>query len=117
MYTPLNQYHVVMEVEPQVLAEPRRLCKHIYVRTSQRHAGSAQRVHPLRAQHHPLAVNHQGQFPAVTISFNLPPGVSLGDAVDDQRRGKRKSGCRRASTAVSRAPRRPSRIRSRTSRS
>ena len=61
----------------------------------------------------PLAVNHQGQFPPITLSFNLPPGVSLGDAVDaDRAAPSARSACRRRSTAASRAPRRRFRRRS-----
>jgi multidrug efflux pump subunit AcrB len=80
MYTQLNQYHVVMEVAPQFWQDPETL-KDIYVRSS---TGAAV---PLAAFTHfapstaALAVNHQGQFPAVTLSFNLAPGVALGDAV------------------------------------
>ncbi|MFZ0890135.1 MAG: multidrug efflux RND transporter permease subunit [Candidatus Binataceae bacterium] len=80
MYTQLNQYHVVMEVAPQFWQHPDTL-KDIYVRS-----GSVEV--PLSAFTHyesstmPLAVNHQGQFPAVTISFNLGPRVALGDAVN-----------------------------------
>jgi len=80
MYTLLNQYHVVMEVEPRFWQHPETL-REIYVSTS-----SGAQV-PLSAFTHfepiatSLAVNHQGQFPAVTISFNLAPGVALGDAV------------------------------------
>jgi multidrug efflux pump len=81
MYTPLNQYHVVMEVAPQYWQSPDTLNK-LFVQTS----GGANV--PLSAFIHlgpantPLVVNHQGQFPSVTISFNLPVGVSLGQAVD-----------------------------------
>ena len=81
MYTPLNQYHVVMEVEPGFWQSPEGL-KHIYVR---RPAGD---LVPLAAftryalNTGPLQVNHQGQFPAVTLSFNLPVGTALGTAVD-----------------------------------
>ena len=81
MYTPLNQYHVVMEAEPRFWQSPDGL-KAIYVRNK-----SGEMV-PLDAFTHyepstaPLAVNHQGQFPSVTISFNLSPGVALGTAVD-----------------------------------
>jgi multidrug efflux pump len=81
IYTPLNQYHVVMEVEPRFWQRPETL-RDIYVRTS---AGMPV---PLSAfsRYAPstttLAVNHQGQFPAVTLSFNLAPGVALGDAVN-----------------------------------
>jgi multidrug efflux pump len=81
MYTSLNQYHVVMEAAPQYGLNPEGL-RNIYVTSS-----GGQQV-PLSAlAHHapttaPLAVNHQGPFSAVTISFNLQPGASLGDAVD-----------------------------------
>jgi hydrophobe/amphiphile efflux-1 (HAE1) family protein/NodT family efflux transporter outer membrane factor (OMF) lipoprotein len=79
-YTLLNQYHVVMEVEPKFWQRPETL-KDIYVRSR---FGS---MVPLSAFAHfertstSLAVNHQGQFPSVTISFNLAHGVSLGEAV------------------------------------
>ncbi|MCU1301601.1 MAG: acriflavin resistance protein [Candidatus Sulfotelmatobacter sp.] len=79
MYRPLNQYHVVMEVAPQFQQTPEAL-QNIYLRASN---GSPI---PLAAFTHyvpsniPLAVNHQSQFPSVTISFNLAPGVSLGQA-------------------------------------
>ena len=80
MYTPLNQYHVVMEVAPQFWQDPQAL-NYVYIHSS---TGG---VVPLSAVAHfekriaPLAVNHDGQFPAVTISFNLAPGVALSDAV------------------------------------
>jgi multidrug efflux pump len=80
MFTQLNQYHVVMEVEPQFWESPEGL-KEIYIHTA---TGG---IVPLSAIAHyepstaPLAVNHQGQFPSVTLSFNLKPGVPLSDAV------------------------------------
>ncbi len=79
MYTGINQYHVVMEVEPQYWQSPVNL-KDVYIRAAQG------KVIPLSAITHyapstaPLSVNHQGQYPSVTISFNLAPGVSLSDA-------------------------------------
>ena len=79
MYRPLNQYHVVMEVAPQFQQTPQAL-ENIYLRST---TGTPV---PLAAFTHyepsntPLAVNHQGQVPSVTISFNLAPGVSLGEA-------------------------------------
>ncbi len=79
IYMPLNQYHVVMEVAPQYQQSPEAL-KNIYVITS------AGKQVPLAAFAHyaptftSLAVNHQGQFVATTISFNLPQGKSLSDA-------------------------------------
>ena len=81
MYTPLNQYHVVMEVAPQFWQNPSSLDQ-IYMRSN---TGQLVRLstftHFANAQT-ALAVNHQGQFPSVTISFNLAPGVALGEAVD-----------------------------------
>jgi hydrophobe/amphiphile efflux-1 (HAE1) family protein len=80
MYTELNQYHVVMEVLPQFQYGPGAL-NDIYVRSS-----SGQQV-PLSTlvdnvvTVSPLVVNHQGQFPSVTISFNLMPGTAIGQAV------------------------------------
>jgi multidrug efflux pump len=80
MYTPLNQYHVVMEVAPEYWQSPDTL-KTLYARTP-----SGQSV-PLASFLHfsptstALAVNHQGQFPSVTLSFNLRVGASLGEAV------------------------------------
>lgn len=79
-YTLLNQYHVVMEVEPYYWQRPESL-KDIYVPSS--NGGMV----PLSAFTHyeltttSLAVSHQGQFPSVTASFNLAPGVALGEAV------------------------------------
>jgi len=79
MYRPLNQYHVVMEVAPQFQQTTEAL-QNIYLRSS-----SGAPI-PLAAFTHyapsniPLAVNHQSQFPSVTLSFNLAPGVSLGQA-------------------------------------
>ncbi|HSU33103.1 MAG TPA: MdtB/MuxB family multidrug efflux RND transporter permease subunit [Bryobacteraceae bacterium] len=80
MFTQLNQYHVVLEVGPDFRRNPQALTN-IYVRS----AGGMQV--PLSSFTHfeesttPLTVNHQGQFPVNTISFNLPAGKSLGDAV------------------------------------
>jgi multidrug efflux pump len=80
MYTSLNQYHVVMEVAPEFWQSPEGL-KQIYLRPS---SGG---IVPLSAIAHyepttaPLTVAHQGQFPSVTLSFNLAPGVALSNAV------------------------------------
>jgi multidrug efflux pump len=79
MFTQLNQYHVVLEADPQFQRNPDSL-RNIYVKSS-----NGTQV-PLAAFTHfepkstTLAINHQEQFPAVTLSFNLAPGVSLGDA-------------------------------------
>jgi multidrug efflux pump subunit AcrB len=80
MFTQLNQYHVVMEVEPRYWQSPEGL-KDIYIHAP---AGG---VVPLSAITHyepttaPISINHQGQFPSVTLSFNAAPGVALSDAV------------------------------------
>jgi multidrug efflux pump len=80
LYTPLNQYHVVMEVAPQYWQDPSTL-QEIYVRSrsgSQVPLSAVARFEPTNTL---LLVNHQGQFPGVTLSFNLAPGASLGGAV------------------------------------
>jgi multidrug efflux pump len=80
MFTQLNQYRVVLEVDPAFRKSPRDL-RDIYIQT----AGGPS---PLTAFTEtketlvPITVNHQGQFPVVTVSFNLAQGASLGDAVD-----------------------------------
>ncbi len=80
MFTQLNQYHVVLEVAPEFRRNPNAL-DDIYI-----HSSNGSEV-PLSSFTHfeqsttPLTVNHQGQFPVVTISFNLPAGESLGNAV------------------------------------
>jgi multidrug efflux pump len=79
IFTQLNQYHVVMEVQPNFQQNPDAL-KDIYVRSSngqQIPIAAFTRFEPSASA---LAINHQGQFPVVTISFNLAPGASLGDA-------------------------------------
>jgi len=82
IYTQLNQYHVVMEVDA-AFRDSTDDIQQLFVRSS-----TGAQV-PLKAFTHfemkttSLAVNHQGQFPAVTISFNLAEGVALGDAVKD----------------------------------
>ncbi len=81
MYTPLNQYHVVMEVAPQFWQNPDSLDQ-IYVRSNTGQLVRLSSFTHFAQQMTALAVNHQGQFPSVTISFNLAPGVALGEAVD-----------------------------------
>src|SRR5208337_3077291 len=94
IFTQLNQYHVVLEVDPKYQRNPRDL-QNIYLHASNGNAagnasaaaGNASAMVPLAQFTHfeklasPLAVNHQGQFAAVTISFNLAPDASLGAAV------------------------------------
>jgi multidrug efflux pump len=87
IFTQQNQYHVVLEVAPKFQRNPSSL-DNIYVKSS-----NGTQV-PLSAFTHfeerptALAINHQGQFPAVTISFNLAPGKSIGDAVNAVNKAK-----------------------------
>jgi multidrug efflux pump len=80
MYTQLNQYHVVMEVAPRFWQRPETL-RDLYVRSTTGALVPLAAFARFAPSVAPLAVNHQGQFPAVTISFNLAPGIALGDAV------------------------------------
>jgi multidrug efflux pump len=82
IYEELNQYHVVMEVDPKYQQSPDAL-QAVYVRSNtnvQAHFETSNTA---------LAVNHQGQFPSVTLSFNLAPGVSLGQATEAIRQVER----------------------------
>ena len=82
MFTQVNQYHVVLEVAPEFRQSPDAL-RSLYVKSN-----NGEQV-PLSAFTHfepntaSLTLNHQGQFPSTTISFNLAPGASLGDAVQE----------------------------------
>ena len=80
MYEPLNQYHVVMEVAPEFQRSIDALEK-LYVRSSTGRDVPLSAFTHYAPSHTSLAVAHQGQFPAVTISFNLAPGLDLGTAV------------------------------------
>jgi len=79
MYKPLNQYHVVMEVAPEFQQSPDAL-ENIYVRSSNGTAVPLSSFAHFGPSNAALQVNHQGQYPSVTLSFNLAPGVSLGEA-------------------------------------
>ena len=81
MYTQLNQYHVVLEVAPQYWQSPETL-RTIYVHSSKGVQVPLAAFTRLAQSTNPLQVAHQGQFPSVTISFNLQEGVSLGEAVN-----------------------------------
>jgi HAE1 family hydrophobic/amphiphilic exporter-1 len=91
IYTSLNQYHVVLEVDPRFQYSPEAL-KDIYVNSS-----GGQQV-PLSTlvnsviKSSPIVINHQGMFPSVTISFNLKPGISLSEAVSAIRNYERQAG-------------------------
>ncbi|HTN44068.1 MAG TPA: efflux RND transporter permease subunit [Nitrospiria bacterium] len=80
IYTPTNQYWVIMELEPQYQRDPAAVSK-LYIRSANGPLVPLGAVARLTQGVGPLTVSHLGQLPAVTISFNLQPGVSLSDAV------------------------------------
>jgi HAE1 family hydrophobic/amphiphilic exporter-1 len=79
IYTPANQYSVIIEVEPQYQRGPEALSK-LYIRSSRGSLVPLDEVVKVSRGVGPLNVNHFGQLPAVTVSFNLKPGFSLGQA-------------------------------------
>ncbi len=87
IYTQLNQYHVVLEADPQFQQAPDSL-KNIYVHSSNGTQVPLSAFTSVTTSPSALALNHQGQFPVVTLSFNLAPGASLGDAVNAINRTK-----------------------------
>jgi HAE1 family hydrophobic/amphiphilic exporter-1 len=82
IYTPTNQYWVMMELLPQYQRDPAALSM-LYIRSSSGKLVPLGTVAKLTRTVGPLTVNHQGQLPAVTISFNLRPGIALGQAVSE----------------------------------
>ena len=80
IYTPINQYQVIIELEPQYQMDPAALSM-LYVRSSAGQLVPLNAVAQLGHSLGPLSLNHLGQLPSVTLSFNIKPGVSLGDAV------------------------------------
>src|SRR5205085_5112771 len=82
IYAPNNQYWVVMELEPRYQTDPSVLSA-LYVRSSSGNLVPLNAVATLKPTVGPLAINHQGQLPAVTISFDLTPGVSLSRAIEE----------------------------------
>jgi HAE1 family hydrophobic/amphiphilic exporter-1 len=88
IYAATNQYQVILEVAPELQADPATLAK-IHVRSSSGRLVPVDTVARISRTTQALTVNHQGQLPAVTLSFNLMPGVSLGDAVNRIRKMER----------------------------
>ncbi len=78
--TPINQYQVIVELLPQYQTDPSVLSM-LYIRSSSGQLVPLNAVANLRRGVGPLSINHLGQLPSVTVSFNLRPGVALGDAV------------------------------------
>jgi HAE1 family hydrophobic/amphiphilic exporter-1 len=82
IFAPNNQYQVILEVLPEFQLDPKALAL-LYVRSKTGDLVPLEAVAKLDTGVGPLAISHYGQLPAVTISFNLKPGVSIGDAVDE----------------------------------
>ncbi|HET9669731.1 MAG TPA: efflux RND transporter permease subunit [Casimicrobiaceae bacterium] len=82
IYAPTNQYWVVMELEPRYQRDASALSL-LYVRSNTGALVPLNAVATLKPTIGPLAINHQGQLPAVTISFDLKPGVALSQAIDE----------------------------------
>ena len=80
LYESLNQYHVVMQVEPEFSQNPDSL-RHIFIRGRNNAQIPLTTLYRQNSTNVALAANHSGQFPSVTISFNLVPGTSLGEVV------------------------------------
>src|ERR1041385_2965591 len=91
IFTQLNQYRVILEVEPRFQQAPESLSA-IYVKSTTGQMVPLSALATLHIETAPLSIVHQGQFPAVTLSFNLAPGKSLGEAVDAINRSARDIG-------------------------
>jgi multidrug efflux pump len=91
IYSTLNQYRVILEVAPQYQMSPDTLSR-IYVNSSSGQQVPLSTLVNSKITTMPLVINHQGLFPSVTISFNLKPGVALGDAVNAIRQFEQQSG-------------------------
>jgi multidrug efflux pump len=91
IFTDLNQYHVILEVYPRFQYGPDAL-KSIYVNSSSGQEVPLSTLVNSGVQAAPIVVNHQGMFPSTTISFNLNPGVALGDAVSAVRKIEQETG-------------------------
>jgi multidrug efflux pump len=88
LFTQLNQYHVILEAPPAFQRDPAML-RNIYLKSANGGAVPLSALAHFESGTAPLAINHQGQFPVVTISFNLAPGAALGDATTAIERAQR----------------------------
>ncbi len=91
IYTQQNQYHVILEVDPQFYLDPTSLDK-IYVKSSTGSQVPLSTIAHFQLDNTPLSVNHQGQFPCVTVTFNTAPGVSLSEVTQIVEQAKRDLG-------------------------
>jgi len=84
LFTQLNQYHVIEEIDPRYQVTTDSL-SHLYVRASNGGLVPLSVLASVQPGLAPITINHQGLFPAITLSFNLAPGMSLGQAIQDAR--------------------------------
>jgi len=91
IFTQVNQYRVVLEVQPDFQQNPFKL-KDIYLRSTTGGIVPLSAITRVKATSGPLLLDHQGQFPATTLSFNLAPGASLGQAVQAMESATKKIG-------------------------
>lgn len=91
IYKSLNQYHVVMQVEPEFSQNPDSL-RHIFIRGANDAQIPLKALYQQTSSNSALAANHSGQFPSVTISFNMKVGTALGDVVPKIEEAARKLG-------------------------
>jgi multidrug efflux pump len=91
VFTQLNLYRVILEVKPEARTDPRSLDS-LFVRSAGGSAVPLSAFTRITTKRGPLVINHQGQFPAVTLSFDVAPGTSLGDAVEIIRAAEREVG-------------------------
>jgi hydrophobe/amphiphile efflux-1 (HAE1) family protein len=91
IYTQQNQYHVILEVDPKFQLDPTSLDK-IYVKSPSGNQVPLSTIAHFQLDNTPLSVQHQGQFPCITISFNTAPGVSLGQATQIIQRAAKELG-------------------------
>jgi hydrophobe/amphiphile efflux-1 (HAE1) family protein len=85
IYTTLNQYYVILEVDPDYQLGPHALSR-IYAKSAGGGMVPLSQIASVTQSTAPIAINHQGQFPSVTLSFNLAPGSTIGEAVEGVRK-------------------------------
>ncbi len=81
MFTQINQYHVILEITPDLKVSPQNVLNHLFIQSPNGSSIPFSTFAKVSQGVDPLVINRQGQFPVSTISFNLAPGKSLGDAV------------------------------------
>ena len=110
IYGSVNEYKVLLELEPEYQADPKALSL-LYFKTPTGRLIPLDTLATIADETGPQTINHYGQLPAATISFNLKPGASLGEAVHADPGDRRRERCRPRSARSSRARPRPSRVR------